>query len=344
MELTSIYDGQFGRNILVVGRTGCGKTTFLEKVKINNFFGNLVKTEWVNGIDIDKKREAKIQSCFSNETEVHIAKEPDEFHSLIETFKLRTHDILDENDVNSLFGKNKKMDLLIVLNNVSGVADISKKFANFLTVSRKFGYHCVYVFHVIAPGTQIWQKIISQTNIFNIFPASVPQNTVVKILQSNCISQSKKYVPAHSLWLNRVFTDLANSHEKHCLAIDCSYKNKNGPARYRSGADNPNEQVCYFNKQNDDKYYNVFISKRIKAENFSEGIYFKIERVRAKTEKENFDANKILEDGTSSDRLSKVFSISKSEQTGAGAGKRHNDSIEHLYRRGRESARPSFLS
>ena len=62
---------------------------------------------------------------------------------LIETFKLRTHDIPDENNVNSLFGKNKKMDRLIVMGNVSGVADISKEFANFLTVSRKFGYHCV---------------------------------------------------------------------------------------------------------------------------------------------------------------------------------------------------------
>ena len=30
--MTSIYDGQFGRNILVVGRTGCGKTNFLEKL------------------------------------------------------------------------------------------------------------------------------------------------------------------------------------------------------------------------------------------------------------------------------------------------------------------------
>ena len=135
-------------------------------------------------------------------------------------------------------------------------------------------------------------------NIFNIFPASVPQNTVVKVLQSNCISQSKKYVPVRSLWLNRVFTDLANSHEKHCLTIDCSYKNKNGPARYRSAADNPDEQVCYFNKPNDDKYYNVFISKQIKVDNFSEGIYFKIERVRGKTEKENFDIKKTLEDGT----------------------------------------------
>ena len=64
--MTSIYDGQFGRNILVVGRTGCGKTTFLEKLRINRFLGNLVKAEWISGIDIDKKREAKIQSCFSN--------------------------------------------------------------------------------------------------------------------------------------------------------------------------------------------------------------------------------------------------------------------------------------
>ena len=87
-----------------------------------------------------------------------------------------------------------------------------KKFANFLIVSRRFGYYCVYVFYVIVPASQIWQKIISQTNIFNIFPASVPHNTVPKIIQSNCILQSKKYVPARSLWLNKVFTDLANSH------------------------------------------------------------------------------------------------------------------------------------
>ena len=340
--MTLTYDGQFGRNIVAVVRTGCGITTFLENLRINKFFGNLVKCEWISGIDIDKKREAKIQSCFSNQTEVHIVKERDELDSLIETFKLRTHDIPDENDVNSLFGKNKKMDRVIVMNDVLGVADISKKFANFLTVSRKFGYHFVYVFYVIAPATQIQQKIIFQTYIFNIFPVSVPKNNLVKILQSNCNSQSKKYVLVRSLWLNRVFTHLANSHEKRCLTIDSSYENKNGPGRNRSAADNPDEQVCYFNKPNDDKYYNVFISKRIKAENFSDGIYFKIKRVREKTDKENFDTKKTLEGGASNDRLSKIFSITKSEQTGTGARKRHEDSIEHLHRRDRKSSRPNF--
>ena len=128
------------------------------------------------------------------------------------------------------------------------------------------------------------------------------------------------------------------------MTIDCSYKNKNGPGRYRSAADNPDEQVCYFKKLNGDEYYNVFISTRIKAENFSEGIYFKTEIVRGKTGKDNFDSKKTLEDGASNDRLSNIFSISKSEQTGAGAGKRHGDSTEHLYRRDRKSARPKFLT
>ena len=89
--MSSIYDGQFYDNILVVGRTGCGKTTFLEKLALNNNFGNMLKTEWISGIDTDKKREAKIQSYFSNEAEVHVAKEQDELDSLIETFKLRSH-------------------------------------------------------------------------------------------------------------------------------------------------------------------------------------------------------------------------------------------------------------
>ena len=42
--MTSTYDGQFRGNISVVGKTGCGKKTFLEKIGLNNFFGNIIKT------------------------------------------------------------------------------------------------------------------------------------------------------------------------------------------------------------------------------------------------------------------------------------------------------------
>ena len=94
--MTSIYDGQFYGNVLVVGHTGCGETTFLEKLGVNNFYGDIIKTEWISGIDIDKQREAEIKSYFSNEIEVHIAKEQDELDSLIKTFKLRSREESDD--------------------------------------------------------------------------------------------------------------------------------------------------------------------------------------------------------------------------------------------------------
>ena len=75
--------------------------------------------------------------------------------------------------------------------------------------------------------------------------------------------------------------------------------------------------VCCFNKPNDDVFYNTFISERIKGEKFDDGIYFKIEKVRGKTDKENFDAKRTLEDGASNARSSESFDDSKSEQNGA---------------------------
>ena len=90
------------------------------------------------------------------------------------------------------------------------------------------------------------------------------------------------------MWLSRVFVDLANTDEQHCLTTDCSRTTKSSPSRCRTQASNPEKQVCYFNQPRDDELYNVFISNRITAGNFSNSIYFKINRVRGKDE--TFDA------------------------------------------------------
>ena len=117
------------------------------------------------------------------------------------------------------------------------------------------------------------------------------------------------------------------------MTNDCGYINKNGSERYRSSADNSEKQVCYFNKPNDNVFYNTFISERIKGEKYDEGIYFKIEKVRGKTDKENCHAKRTLEDGTSNARSSEFFNdSSKPEQNGTGT-KRYGDSLEHLYRK-----------
>ena len=66
-----VYNGRFYGNVHIAGRTGCRKTYFIQKVAVNNFFGNLVKAEWVSYIKLDKTREAEIRSCFSCDIDFH---------------------------------------------------------------------------------------------------------------------------------------------------------------------------------------------------------------------------------------------------------------------------------
>ena len=156
----------------------------------------------------------------------------------------------------------------------------------------------------------------------------------------------KKYVPARSMWLNRVFSDLARTDEQHCLKIDCSGVNKSGPSRYRAQAYDPEKQVCYFNKPRDDESYNVFISNRIKTENFNNSIYFKINRVQG--EGKIFDAEKTLKQDVAHDRFSKFDTDSEQPEFNGRVRKRENEEISEQSvgrnRINRELARPRFLS
>ena len=43
-----IYDGQLRGNFLIVGKTRCGKTYFMQKLAINKFFEDNVKAEWAS--------------------------------------------------------------------------------------------------------------------------------------------------------------------------------------------------------------------------------------------------------------------------------------------------------
>ena len=78
----------------------------------------------MSGIAIDKKREAEVQSYFKNETEVHIAQDQEKLDSRIDTFKQRSHENYDNysnnNNVNSSFGEKRKIDRLIIMDDVSG--------------------------------------------------------------------------------------------------------------------------------------------------------------------------------------------------------------------------------
>ena len=300
--MTYIYDAKFSGNILIVGRTGCGKTALVKKLAINKFFGELEIAEWVSYIKLDKEREAEIQSCFYCELKFYYPRNKEQFEELFEYFKTKTNLADIENDVSQEaniedinYGEKKKRRRLIIADNVSGLADNSVKFADFLTVARKFGYHCLYIFHTIHPEKAIWRTILSQTNLLNIFPASVPLSTVKRVLEANCIRSTNKYIPVNSLWVTKLFIKLANEEsEKTCLTIDCSGFNPNGPGRFRTDASNALTQICFFNKTDQDFLFNTFISKRIKSET-EDKILFEIEGLKTNADKETYNPTQELE-------------------------------------------------
>ena len=206
----------------------------------------------------------------------------------IEELKLKSRSDESDNKTNvNVFGEKTIHDRLIVFDDVSGLADESKTFIiSFLTVARKYNYNCVNIFHMLYPEKSIWRTILSQTKIFNIFPATVSINSIKKILENACIQKTSKYIPQTSLWISRPSVELANRNDKVCLTLDCTNTNKDGPGRFRTEAENPDCQLCYFHSANDEQVYNKFASKRMKSNSSENNFHFKIVELKSKTNKD----------------------------------------------------------
>ena len=144
------------------------------------------------------------------------------------------------------------MDTLIVMDHVIGLADNSNDFANFLIVARKFGYSCVYIFHIIYSEKVNCEMNLSQTKIINIFPAWIEQSIALKIISDNCSCKTLSYNPNKELWLNRIFMKLSRKKEKNYITINCTGDNPNRPRKFRTNPNNENEQICYFNEKTKD--------------------------------------------------------------------------------------------
>ena len=174
-EVNYSFDVKFEEDILVVGRTGCSKTTFVQNLGKNKMFGEIKEVVWLSKIPLSKDRENNFCDCFLDE---HIDfKYPDsveDFDDLLEYFH-RKRAPCNKN----YLGENKKLDRLIAMVNTSGLADTSEAFANFLTVLQKFGLACVYLFDAIYPARQNWHMILPQTKILKFFPGSIQASSTV---------------------------------------------------------------------------------------------------------------------------------------------------------------------
>ena len=120
---------------------------------------------WTSKIELSKDREDNIRNCFTDQIlTFDYPNNIEKYNDLLEKYRFKKGQYI-KNDL----GENMVIDKVVVMNNVSGLADKSDEFANSFTVSRKYGITCVYIFHTVYPTRQSWQMIMSQIKIFNFF-------------------------------------------------------------------------------------------------------------------------------------------------------------------------------
>ena len=133
-EIKYTYDGKFEGNILIVSRTGCGKTTFVQNLGKNKLFGDMKEVYWISKIELSKDREENIRGCFTNQiVYFDCPNTVEEFNDLLEMYRLKKAEYVETD-----LGENMILDKVIIMDGAK-----SDEFANFLTVSRKYGVTCV---------------------------------------------------------------------------------------------------------------------------------------------------------------------------------------------------------
>ena len=165
------YETTFTDNILVLGQTGCGKMSFVQSLGKNKIFGsNSLGVDWVSKINLTKIREDEIRQRFTyTNVDFYYPNDVEELNLLIETFQKETYDEDEKADSDSkiygdgcnIFGENKKFGKLIVMGDVSGLADKSNDFANFLSQSKIWLYFSVYLPYYLSDKISLADDLIS---------------------------------------------------------------------------------------------------------------------------------------------------------------------------------------
>ena len=98
-----MYDGTFNRNMIVVGQTRCGKTSFVQKLGKNKMFGSIESVDWISKIELSTAREHQTRESFSYASvEFHYPNDLGESETILELLKDNKSDVnININDTES---------------------------------------------------------------------------------------------------------------------------------------------------------------------------------------------------------------------------------------------------
>ena len=215
----SLYSPILTGNMMIVGGTDSGKTSYLQEIILNDFLPrNIKKIYWISGIYMPEERLNQITQIFKKYdikfTHVH---DKVSFSKVLNNLKQlsdsqKEHDEKNDNENDSdnndisdseeikgttpnfreknFIGEQIVAHSLIVFDDISKIIEEStSEFVHFLTVCRKFGFSCIYIFHYFKTK---WIPIIEQTKIFVFFKTSAITSTMTNFMRDQAVQINKK--------------------------------------------------------------------------------------------------------------------------------------------------------
>ena len=115
MDVNYTYDGKLNGNILIVGQTGCGKTTFIQNLSKNKMFRKMKEILWLSKATLSQDREQNISSCFDLKVNFKYPQTLDELNIDFDNIDLwygalenDSFNNMEEQEVNGKIEKRKK--------------------------------------------------------------------------------------------------------------------------------------------------------------------------------------------------------------------------------------------
>ena len=319
------YSSALDGNIMVLGKTGSGKTSLVQRWGLNGFF-KIKKVYWISSLELDENRKTDIDSSFSQEVVFTVTPNVQVLERVIHELKIIAEQKQQESESNTsderdVIGERTKYDSLVVFDDMSTIADKSRGFAHFLTVSRKFNYICVYIFHIMdSKDSYLWSTIVSQTHIYCFLNLGSLPPKIKSLISDNCTRSEydrNNYLSRNNMWLTKLITSLFNNHSKEHVLID-NRESCGNMCKIRSRSDELETQICYYPIENDNRYFNKYTSVRNKYKEDcfelshlvgntigGENIHFKLREGLLKADN-HFDSINHLEDYITNEKVQDI--------------------------------------
>ena len=119
------------------------------------------------------------------------------------------------------------------------------------------------------------------------------------------------------------------------MTIDCTGFNPNGPGRFRTDAANTETRTCFFNKFDEDTFFNIFVSKRIKKDSDPNKTLFEIEGLKTQADNETYSASLELENlqGNGLSNVRNAEGITNSEYENRDVGRKFRSKWKSVRRK-----------